>query len=136
MNGNTRNFPDELLYDMHYQWVKRTGNKVLVGLTPYGIEITGEVLYLSLPPVGTEVDGGGTCGSLEAGKWVGRVYAPVSGKVINVNNAIVVSPALISHSPYNCWFVEIEMSRPDELHDLMSAVELSSWLIESRREDA
>lgn len=136
MNGNTRNFPDGLLYDTHYQWVKKAGNKVLFGLTPYGLEITGEVLYLSLPSVGTEVDGGGTCGSLEAGKWVGRVYAPVSGRVINVNNAIVASPALISHSPYSCWFAEVEMSQPDELHNLMSADQLSSWLIENRRENA
>ncbi len=136
MNGNTRNFPDELLYDTHYQWVKKAGNKVLFGLTPYGLEITGEVLYLSLPSVGTEVDGGGTCGSLEAGKWVGRVYAPVSGRVINVNDAIVASPVLISHSPYSCWFAEVEMSQPDELHNLMSAAQLSSWLIENRRENA
>ncbi|HWR44160.1 glycine cleavage system protein H [Sporomusa sp.] len=136
MNANTLNFPEELLYDTHYQWIKKAGNKILFGLTPYGLEITGDVLYLSLPPVGTEVDGGGTCGSLEAGKWVGRVYAPVSGKVTTVNEAVLCSPALISRSPYSCWFAEIEISRPEELGELMSAADLRSWLAEDMKANA
>ena len=136
MNGDTRNFPEELLYDTHYQWIKKVGKTILFGLTPYGLEITGDILYLSLPSAGAEVDGGGTCGSLEAGKWVGRIYAPVSGRVIKVNTAVLGSPALVSHSPYSCWFAEIEISRLEELGDLMSAAELSNWLAEDRKANA
>ncbi|HWR05892.1 hypothetical protein [Sporomusa sp.] len=136
MNATTWNFPEELLYDTHYQWIKKAGNKILFGLTPYGHAITGDILYLVLPPVGAGVDGGGACGSLEAGKWVGRVYAPASGKVTNVNEAVLCSPALISRSPYTCWFAEIELARPEELGELMSAAGLRSWLAEDMKANA
>ncbi|QDR81597.1 glycine cleavage system protein H [Sporomusa termitida] len=136
MNGATGNFPEDLLYDIHYQWIKKAGNKILFGLTPYGHAITGDILYLALPPVGTGVEGGGACGSLEAGKWVGRVYAPASGRITNVNEAVLGSPALISRSPYTCWFAEIELSRPEEIGALMPAAGLRSWLAEERKANA
>lgn len=130
MSNSNWEFPEGLVYDTHYQWVKQIGNRVTFGLTPYGLDITGDVLYLSLPAAGTAVDCGGSCGSLEAGKWVGRVYAPVSGKVIRVNEAVTASPGLISQSPYEYWFAEIELSRPEELTDLMSSVTVEAWLAE------
>ena len=136
MEGTSRNFPEELLYDTHYQWIKRTGSKILFGLTSYGLEITGDVLYLLLPPAGTSVEGGGTCGSLEAGKWVGRIYAPASGRITNVNQAVLASPALIGRLPYHSWFAEIELFRPEELNGLMSAAGLRSWLVEAEKANA
>lgn len=136
MSVSKWSFPEELLYDTHYQWIKRVGNKVLFGLTPYGLDITGDVLYLVLPTVGTAVERGGTCGSLEAGKWVGRVYVPVSGLVTKVNDMVTASPALISQLPYNCWFAEIELSRPAELDSLMSAAAVQAWLAEDMKENA
>ncbi|CQR73488.1 Glycine cleavage system H protein [Sporomusa ovata DSM 2662] len=136
MSVSKWSFPEELLYDTHYQWIKRVGNKVQFGLTPYGLDITGDVLYLVLPTEGTVVEGGGTCGSLEAGKWVGRVYAPVSGLVTKVNDMVAASPALISQLPYNCWFAEIELSRPAELDGLMSAAAMQAWLAEDMKENA
>lgn len=129
-------FPEDLLYDTHYQWIKRVGDKVLFGLTPYGLNITGDILYLVLPTAGTVVKVGGTCGSMEAGKWVGRVYAPVSGLVTKVNDMVTASPALISQSPYNCWFAEIELSHCAELEGLMSAAAIQAWLAEEMEANA
>jgi len=129
-------FPEDLLYDTHYQWIKRVGDKVLFGLTPYGLNITGDILYLVLPTAGTVVEGGGTCGSLEAGKWVGRVYAPVSGLVTKVNDMVTMSPALISQSPYNSWFAEIELTNISELEGLMSAAAMQAWLGEEMEANA
>lgn len=129
-------FPEELLYDTHYQWIKPVGNKVLFGLTPYGLNITGDVLYLVLPQTGTAVEGGSTCGSLEAGKWVGRVYAPVSGLVTNVNDMVTASPALISQLPYNSWFAEIELANRSELDGLMTAAAMQAWLTEEMKANA
>lgn len=131
MNCNTRKIPEELLYDTHYQWIKQAGSKITFGLTAYGLEITGDVLYIALSAEGTPVEGGGACGSLEAGKWVGRVYAPVSGKITNVNKTVLACPALISKDPYSCWFAEIELSRSGELADLMSATTFRVWLSET-----
>ncbi|MDF2569668.1 MAG: gcvH 1 [Sporomusa sp.] len=136
MSVSKWSFPEDLLYDTHYQWIKRVGDKVLFGLTPYGLDITGDVLYLVLPTTGAAVEVGGTCGSLEAGKWVGRVYAPVSGLVTKVNDMVTASPAIISHSPYNCWFAEIELSCPAEFEGLMSAATLQAWIAEEMKANA
>lgn len=133
MKIHRRNFPEDLLYDTHYQWVKKEGNKICFGLTPYGLEITGDILYLSLPDIGTPVEGGTACGSLEAGKWVGRVYSPASGKVTKINENIVSSPALINHSPYTCWFAEIDIIKPDELEDLMTVADFCAWIAEDMK---
>jgi glycine cleavage system H protein len=129
-------FPEGLLYDAHYQWIKRTGNKVLFGLTPYGLDITGDVIYLALPSPGETVDCSGSCGSLEAGKWVGRVYAPVGGKVTRVNEVVRSQPGLISQAPYECWFAEIELSQPEDLAGLMATANLQAWLAEDMKANA
>lgn len=136
MEVTKRNFPENLFYDTHYQWVKQEENKVYFGLTPYGLEITGDILYVALPAVGTQVKGGNACGSLEAGKWVGRVYSPVSGRVTRVNENVVSAPALINQFPYNSWFAEIEITNPGELAGLMTVAELCAWITEDEKAHA
>lgn len=129
-------FPEDLLYDTFYQWIRQDGGKVRFGLTPYGLDVTGDVLYLALPSAGDELGAGDACGSLEAGKWVGRVYAPLSGRVIRVNQAVVSNPGLISQNPYECWFVEMEPSKPEELAGLMHTAVLAVWIAEELKQDA
>ena len=114
-------FPEDLYYDTHYQWIRREDNRIRFGLTPFGLDITGDVLYLSLPEAGAIVQAGSAFGSLESGKWVGRIYAPVSGLVTAVNKAVSASPDSISGSPYECWFAEIEPDQPIEAGRLMTA---------------
>ena len=136
MNIEKWNFPDDLYYDTHYQWIRRDGEKVQFGLTPYGLDVTGDVLYLALPGIGTIIGAGDNCGSLEAGKWVGRVYAPASGTVTKVNQAVLSVPGMISQNPYECWFAEIELTRPEELKELMTSSSLAVWLAEELKKDA
>ncbi len=129
-------FPDELLYDEHYQWIKSENKSVSFGLTAYGLEVTGDVLYLALPEKGTQVRRGEGCGSLEAGKWVGRVYAPVSGRVTDVNHNVVNRPGDISRDPYSHWLMKIELDDPAELLKLMKSGEVANWLAEELKKDA
>lgn len=129
-------FPDDLLFDEHNQWIRRDGDRLVFGLTPYGVELTGDVLYLALPPAGTAVRRGDGCGSLEAGKWVGRIYAPVSGRVLRVNQAATAAPGLIGDDPYGCWLAEIEPDQGEELPGLltpaMMAAKVAAELEQSR----
>lgn len=129
-------FPEDLLYDRHNQWITGSDNKIRFGLTPYGLEVTGDVLYLALPEVGTEVAKGSGCGSLEAGKWVGRIYAPVSGRIIQVNDGVVKQPGSIGKSPYASWFAEIEATDPLDMTELMNINQLADWLTEEIKQDA
>jgi glycine cleavage system H protein len=129
-------FPDNLLYDEHYQWVRPLPGKIAFGLTPYGLEVTGDVLYLSLPQLDTKVKQNADCGSLEAGKWVGRIYCPVSGEVVAINNEVAKLPALINQAPFASWFCEIGLAEPRELENLMNIEELMLWLAEDMKRNA
>lgn len=129
-------FPDELLYDTHNQWAAVEGDKVRFGLTPFGLEVTGEVLYLAMPEVGTIVDNNTGCGSLESGKWVGRVYPPVNGKVTAINSDVVKQPRLVNDAPYKHWLAEITFENEAQLKNLMTASNLAVWLTEEMRKDA
>lgn len=129
-------FPEDLLYDRHNQWIANLDNKIRFGLTPYGLAITGDVLYLALPEAGAAVEKGSGCGSLEAGKWVGRIYAPVSGRIVQVNDEVVKQPGSIGKSPYSNWFAEIEPSESLDMTELMTINQLSDWLTEELKQDA
>jgi glycine cleavage system H protein len=129
-------FPDNLLYDEHYQWIRPLPGKIAFGLTPYGLEVTGDVLYLSLPPLATAVKQNSDCGSLEAGKWVGRIYSPVSGKVAAINSEVAKFPAVINKAPFASWFCEIALAEPRELGNLMNLSELILWLTEDMKRNA
>ncbi|HWR38425.1 MAG TPA: glycine cleavage system protein H [Patescibacteria group bacterium] len=136
MENGQWDFPENLWYDEHYQWIRKEGDHVLFGLTHYGLEITGDILYLALPLAGDEVCRGDACGSLEAGKWVGRIYPPISGRVVRVNEEIARRPALIGQDPYECWFMELSPSRPLESKGFMTAAALRKWLEREGQDDA
>ena len=113
--------PDELYYHKEHYWAKVEGNTVTVGTTDFAQKLAGQVVYVELPPVGKQVEQGKPCGSMESGKWVGRIYAPVSGKVAAVNLALEETPELINESPYEKgWICRITASNlQEELKNLM-----------------
>jgi glycine cleavage system H protein len=129
-------FPDELLYDDHDQWIRYQDGSITFGLTPYGLEVTGDVLYLALPEQGTLVRCGEGCGSLEAGKWVGRIYAPAGGKVSAVNEMAAKRPGMISADPYGTWFMKIDLENTADLLHLMKSGEMANRLAEELKQHA
>lgn len=129
-------FPEELLYDTHNQWVSIENSKIRFGFTPFGLEVTGEVLYLSLPAVGDIIHQNEGCGSLESGKWVGRVYAPVGGKVTAVNNTVLKQPRIVNDAPYENWLVEVEVTETTQFKNLMTASNLGIFLDKDLKKDA
>jgi len=115
-------FPDDLYYDRRHGWARVEGKVVVQGMTDFGQRIAREILYVELPRVGREVQQGETVMSLESGKWVGRIPAMVSGRVVEANEALEQEPSLINESPYDRgWLVKIEMLDPAELGNLMRA---------------
>lgn len=115
-------FPDDLYYDKQHNWARVEGNTVVQGITDFGQRIAKEILYVEIPPVGKAVTQGQTFMSMESGKWVGRVPALVSGKIVAVNEELEFEPSLINRSPFDQgWLVKIEMSNPAELNSLFRA---------------
>jgi len=122
MKINNFNFPEDLYYDEKHGWARVEGKKIVCGLTELGQAVAKEIIFVGLQKIGLVVQQGKTFASLESGKWVGRVPAMASGKVSSVNLELETSPELINNSPFeDGWLVEIEMSDPAELSNLMRA---------------
>lgn len=113
------NFPEDLYYDEHHQYARVTGDIVTIGLSDYAQAAAKEIVYVELPRIGRKVEQGKPLGSIESGKWVGRLYAMVSGEVVAVNEDLADEPGLINSDPYGAgWIVKIRASDLDELKAL------------------
>ncbi len=104
-------FPDDLLYDKEHNWARIEGNVATIGMTDFGQSLAGEVVYAEVPRVGRELVQGEPFMSLESGKWVGRIKAIVSGKIIEANEEIEWEATVINNDPYGAgWFAKVELS--------------------------
>lgn len=123
------NFPDDLYYDKNHFWAKVEGDTVTMGATEFTAKLAGEITYVDLPEEDDEVTQGKPFGSIESGKWVGRVYAVVSGEVAEVNEDLEDEPEMINEDPYAAWICKIEASElEDELAGLMKADQLGDFI--------
>jgi glycine cleavage system H protein len=122
--------PDNLYYHKEHFWAKVEGNTVMVGTTDFAQKLAGQIVYIELPSVGKVIEQGKPCGSMESGKWVGRVYAPISGKVESFNEALEDSPELINESPYEKgWMFKVNPSNlQEELKNLMQGKNLEEFI--------
>ncbi len=116
------NFPDDLRYTREHEWARRKGKNVVVGITEYAQDQLGDVVYLELPDVGDPVKKGDSFGVVESTKAVSELFAPVSGKVVEVNDPLADAPETVNEDPYEeGWMVVIEPSDPAELEELLDA---------------
>src|SRR5690606_39789315 len=119
----TMNLPNELKYREEDEWVKSEGdNRVRIGITDFAQSELGDIVFVELPEVGDEVTAGEPFGSVESVKTVSELYAPVSGKVVEVNEELGDSPENVNTSPYgDGWMIVVEMSDPSQLDQLLTA---------------
>ena len=122
--------PDNLYYHKEHFWAKVEGNTVIVGTTDFAQKLAGQIVYVELPSVGKTIEQSKPCGSMESGKWVGRIYAPVSGKVVSSNEALEDSPEFINESPYEKgWMFKVNPSNlQEELKNLMQGKSLEEFI--------
>jgi len=113
----------DLKYAKSHEWVKVEGNKAYIGISDYAQEHLGEVVFVELPDVDTEVSAGDQFVVLESVKAVSDVFSPVSGKVIEVNEELLDNPGLINESPYESFIAVIEMSNESEVDELLSSAD-------------
>ena len=122
-------YPESLKYTKEHEWARIRGNTAQVGITAYAKDQLGDVVYLELPEPGTAVTRGQPFGVVESTKAVSELFAPVSGKVTKVNQALVDAPEGINEDPYEKgWMVEIEMSSPAEASELLLAKQYEELL--------
>ncbi len=115
------NIPLDLLYTSEHEWVAVDGKIATIGITDYAQGELGDIVFVELPGVGDETKQMESFGTIEAVKAVSELYAPVSGKVVAVNEKLQDSPELINQDPYGeGWMIKIEMSDESELNSLLS----------------
>lgn len=115
-------FPDELYYDQEHNWVRVEDNVATIGLSSFGQDLAGEIVYVEMPLVGREVAQGDAFMSMESGKWVGRIKSPVTGTISEANEELEWESATVNEDPYGeGWLAKIELDDPSELEGLMRA---------------
>jgi glycine cleavage system H protein len=116
------NIPNDLKYTKEHEWARVTGNHVVVGVTQHAQEALGDVVYVELPKVGSTITAGKQFGVIESTKAVSELYAPITGKVVKVNDELTSNPQTVNSDPYGAgWIVEVEVSDTKQLGDLLDA---------------
>jgi glycine cleavage system H protein len=115
-------FPEDLRYTREHEWARKKGNLFVVGITDFAQDQLGDVVYVELPDVGDPVKKGESFGVVESTKAVSELFAPLTGKVVEVNEPLSDAPETINEDPYEeGWMIAIEPSDPKELEGLMDA---------------
>jgi len=125
------NVSDENLYTREHEWVRIEGNKAEVGITDHAQKALGDIVFVDLPEIDVEIDGGDEFGSVESVKAVSSLFMPVSGRITAVNTELKDSPELINEECYDDgWMIRVELTNPDESADLLSSKEYEEFLLE------
>jgi glycine cleavage system H protein len=117
--------PDHLRYTAEHEWidwVDGAGDPVTIGVTAFAADQLGDIVFVGLPSIGDALSAGSVCGELESTKSVSDLYAPVTGTVLAVNEAVVVEPGLVNSAPFDDgWLLRVELAEPPA--ELLSAAE-------------
>jgi glycine cleavage system H protein len=122
-------YPTDFLYTKEHEWIKVDGDTGTCGITDYAQGELGDIVFIELPDVGATFDANASMATIESVKAVSDMYSPVSGEVVEINDAIVDNPAKVNEEPHGGgWFVKIKISNPDELKNLMSAQDYEEYI--------
>lgn len=120
---------EELKYTNDHEWAHVKGDVLVMGITDYAQDLLGEIVYIELPSEGDEITKGDPFGAVESTKAVSDLYAPVSGDVVEVNEALLDSPELINTDPYGeGWIIKVKVYDLGELDDLMDFVDYNNFI--------
>ena len=126
-------FPEDLKYSKEHEWVLVEGTVATVGITDFAQDQLGDIVFVELPAVGDKVSKEDAFGVVESVKAVSDIYAPISGKVLEVNDDLPENPEMVNEDAYgDGWMIKIEMNDPEELQDLMTAAEYEEYVAEEK----
>ncbi len=123
-------YPSDFKYTKEHEWIKADGNTATIGITHYAQESLGDIVFVDLPKVGTEITAGKTFGSVESVKAVSDLYAPASGMVTDVNGELATAPEKINKDAHSAWMLKLTIKNPGELDSLLSAADYEKFVAE------
>lgn len=122
---------EDLKYDRNNFWIRVEGRQAFIGLSDYGQWVIGDILYLELVPAGSPIIRGERFGSVESGKWVGNLIAPVSGTILEYNQDAVADPRLIQEDPYGTgWIMKVDVEFESDLDSLLDHSDYADFIKE------
>ena len=122
-------YPENYRYTKEHEWVRLEGDIATVGITDHAQKELGDIVYVDLPKPGIIVEQGKAMGSVESVKAVSEIYSPVSGEVVEANEALAAAPEKLNQDPHGeAWLVKIRVSRPAEVDALLSAADYRSFI--------
>ncbi len=123
------NLPDELFYHKEHMWVKKEGDTVRVGLSDFSQKLAGELSFIELPEAESEAEADEVVGSYETGKWMGKIYAPIEGEILEVNEELEDDPALINTDPYGKgWIFTMKPADASQIEGLIHGDAVADWI--------
>lgn len=118
------NFPDNLKYTNDHEWIKVEGNTGTIGITEYAQGELGDVVFVDIDPNLAEINKGDSFGTIEAVKTVSDMFAPCSGKILEINKTLTDNPEFVNNDPYGKgWMVKIEIKEASELNSLLNSTD-------------
>jgi len=123
--------PDDLYYHKEHMWTKVEGDTAIVGIDDFSVKLAGEFSYIELPEEGDSVEMGEAVGSYETGKWMGKIFAPLTGEITEVNEELDDDPSIVNSDPYGKgWIFKMKIANAEELNQLMKGEAAVPWLKE------
>ncbi len=123
-------YPSDFKYTKEHEWIKADGKNATIGITHYAQESLGDIVFVELPKVGTEINAGKTFGTVESVKAVSDLYAPASGTVTEVNGELATAPEKINKDAHSAWIIQLALKDPSELTSLLSAADYEKFVAE------
>lgn len=125
-----------IYYTKEHIWVKIEGDVATIGITDYGQHQLGDIVFIDMPEKDREVEAGEVIASVESVKAISEIYAPLTGKIIEINEDLANDPSVINSDPYgDGWICDIQIKDPTEVEDLMTAEDYTAYLEELEVEE-
>jgi glycine cleavage system H protein len=123
-------FPADYKYTKEHEWIKADGKTATVGITTYAQDSLGDIVFVELPKVGSDITAGKTFGTVESVKAVSDLFAPASGTVTEVNGELATAPEKINKDAHSAWLLKMTLKDPNELNGLLSAADYEKFVAE------
>ncbi len=123
-------YPADYKYTKEHEWIKADGNNATIGITSYAQDSLGDIVFVDLPKVGTEITAGKTFGTVESVKAVSDLYAPTSGTVTEVNGELATAPEKVNKDAHSAWMIKVMLKDAGELNSLLSAADYEKFVAE------
>ena len=120
--------PDNLLYHREFCWINMKEGIATVGLHDFYCKLAGELSFIDMPDKDEQINADERIGTVETGKWIGKLVAPLSGEIIEINEDVSDDPSIVNQSPYDNWLFRMKLSDKSEIDSLMNAENAVPWL--------